>query len=170
MEVNGRVVRQDAQWGGVNPFISNVPEGSLIADVLPPGGLQCIIRLPLPSGVLSDTDGVQALSVLSEKSAQAVWTALRRMLGGTDKEAVGFNVLEQQGEWVAAQITGRPEPHCQPMLSLQALQFLYHCLPELVPGLRVEGPTRQKRGKNKNKQDGQDITEEPDHHGKCRPI
>ncbi|ORX72488.1 hypothetical protein DL89DRAFT_256108 [Linderina pennispora] len=145
MEVDGRVQRQDARWQCMYPLVE-LPQSHSIDCVLPAAGLQCIVRLPppLPYTRLAISD--QPLSVSSEAMAKKVWKTLRKMHG--NYEPIEYDVLAQI-DWLAVQIAGRPEPHNEPTLSMQALEQLYHWLPVLTPGLHVDGPVNHKgkRGK-----------------------
>ncbi|KAJ2809526.1 Dipeptidyl-peptidase 5 [Coemansia guatemalensis] len=146
-EVNARLLRQDAQWEGSSPFVILPPPPSSdllstqsngnewqIPGILPSGGLQCIIELPYYPGPLD-----RKLSTSSESHAQLVWKALAKH--GADSTANGsqmdepleYNILDQGNTWKAFVMSGRPEIHEEPTLSIRSLEQLYHSLPRITP-------------------------------------
>ncbi|KAJ2799167.1 hypothetical protein H4S07_005512, partial [Coemansia furcata] len=101
-----------------------------LPDVLPAAGLQCIIEIP--AGPLD-----MALSVSSEACARTIWNALishpAHYRTGDSEKRDPVNILTQFATWQAFVMPGKPEPHEEPTLSMEALEALYHCLPRLTP-------------------------------------
>ncbi|KAJ2861735.1 hypothetical protein GGH94_004719 [Coemansia aciculifera] len=144
MEVNGRMLRQDAMWWGSSVYLplpdphSSSTVGQLswqLSSVLPAAGLQCIIELPAVPP-LSD----KPLSVSSEACARTVWHALMsrhatpdRTTDSEEQDPAQVNILTQFATWKAFVMPGKPEPHSEPTLSMAALEMLYRCLPQLTP-------------------------------------
>ncbi|KAJ2367823.1 hypothetical protein H4S01_001936 [Coemansia sp. RSA 2610] len=157
-EVSDRIVRQDAQWPGASidtslppPETRSVQDGSgdgadmswpLLDLILPAGGLQCILELPVPA------DQGTELSMSSEAHARSVWAALPST---TPFES---DVLDYSHNWKAFLMPGLPELHCQqPTLSTQALEHIYHLLPPLTPpSMRIPDTARGKGSKRRHKQ------------------
>ncbi|KAJ2084028.1 hypothetical protein H4R24_000377 [Coemansia sp. RSA 988] len=146
-EVNSRLLRQDAQWEGNSPYITlTLPPSSNLSSllnngnewkvpgILPAGGLQCIIELPYHP-TISD----QKLSTSSESHAQHVWKALAKHSAAnaaTDAQVdttLEYNILDQNNTWKAFVMSGRPEIHEEPTLSIRSLEKLYHTLPRITP-------------------------------------
>ncbi|KAJ2815365.1 hypothetical protein GGI24_006076, partial [Coemansia furcata] len=133
VEVSSRVRSQDAMWPGPSVYVP-LPSplkkaGQLswqLSDVLPAAGLQCIIELP--AGPLD-----MALSVSSEACARTVWNALTSHPAHDRAVDRQVNILTQFATWKAFVMPGKPEPHEEPTLSMEALETLYHCLPRLTP-------------------------------------
>ncbi|KAJ2016549.1 hypothetical protein GGI13_001756 [Coemansia sp. RSA 455] len=141
MEVNGRILRQDAMWWGPSVFLplpdplsTNGQVSWQLSSVLPAAGLQCIIELPAVPP-LSD----KPLSVSSEACAHTVWHALMsqhttdRTADSEEQNVDPVNILTQFATWKAYVMPGKPEPHSEPTLSMAALKMLYRCLPQLTP-------------------------------------
>ncbi|KAJ2687124.1 hypothetical protein IWW39_003156 [Coemansia spiralis] len=153
VEVNRRVVAQDAMWRGPSvylplgdPLLSGEAMAWQLSDVLPAAGLQCIIELPATKP-LSD----RPLSVSSEACARTVWHALlsqHEANGAEDERRV--NILNQHNTWKAFVMPGKPETHTEPTLSLEALEGIYRCLPPLTPSqLTVASDAAASRSKRR---------------------
>ncbi|KAJ2856887.1 hypothetical protein J3B02_001348 [Coemansia erecta] len=115
---------QDSEWLLHSPYIklNDHVENSdkwMIADILPPSGLQCIIKLP-------DCSSIQKLSVSSEQDAKFIWKKLAQ------SNALDFDILDQSGaSWISYLIACAPESGKEPTLSIKALEYLYHYLPNI---------------------------------------
>ncbi|KAJ2456498.1 hypothetical protein GGF42_003232 [Coemansia sp. RSA 2424] len=147
IKVGARILAQDAMWSGPSvyvplpsPIMAKKETGQMswqLPNVLPAAGLQCIISIP-PSAE-SRVDHVEPLSVSSESCARTVWHALTSQHAAvpdniTEPQDTGdMRVLEQSASWKAFVMPGRPESHSEPTLSMQALETLYRCLPQLTP-------------------------------------
>ncbi|KAJ2235035.1 hypothetical protein IWW45_002932 [Coemansia sp. RSA 485] len=123
--VRRRMIMQDSQWLSYSPFIKlGDPSSSgswTVSDILPPSGLQCIIKVPEPLNTLS-------LSVSSESDAKLVWNTLAE-----NNNRLKFNVLDQSGaSWISYIMGSAPESGKEPTLSPEALEFLYHYLPNIT--------------------------------------
>ncbi|KAJ2846974.1 hypothetical protein IWW36_004088, partial [Coemansia brasiliensis] len=132
-QVNNRFIRQDTLWSGLSIFTplhpptykdSQSPRFT-ISTKLPPGGLQCVVKLPVP---ISSTS--LKFSISSEPHAREVWkAALSRNPYGLVEE----DILDAAHQWKAFVMSGRPEPRTDPILTIYALEKLYHLLPRLTP-------------------------------------
>ncbi|PIA18239.1 hypothetical protein COEREDRAFT_13819 [Coemansia reversa NRRL 1564] len=146
-EVNARLLRQDAQWEGSSPYVTLPPPSSTdissiqgngnewqLPGILPAGGLQCIIEIPYYTSISG-----QKLSTSSESHAQLVWKAL--VAYGADNTSKGvqidepleYNILDQSSTWKAFVMSGRPETHEEPTLSIRSLEQIHHSLPRITP-------------------------------------
>ncbi|KAJ2448561.1 hypothetical protein EV183_005380 [Coemansia sp. RSA 2336] len=124
---NSRFIRQDAWWPGPSIFTplhaeAAEPASFVVPGKLPPGGLQCIVRLPVP------TTGSSAYSISSEPHAREIWTAAL-----PPRHLIEHDVLDGSHQWKAFVMSGRPEPRRDPTLTLHALEALYRLLPRLTP-------------------------------------
>ncbi|KAJ2631261.1 hypothetical protein H4R22_002103 [Coemansia sp. RSA 1290] len=126
---NNRFISQDTLWPGpsiftpLSPPIEDIQSFRFTAtDRLPPGGLQCIVKLPVP------TNPGSKYSVSSEPHAREIWKAAL-----PKNHLIEQDILDGTHQWKAFVMSGRPEPRRDPVLTLYALEKLYHLLPRLTP-------------------------------------